>query len=70
MKSFWKDSRFHRFVRWGLGIHGAIHIAEFGANIYEAAWISAVLSLLAGGLMLAGATIDMAHHHGDDHGQG
>ena len=62
-----KSNAFHKFVRWGLGIHGVIHIAEFGANIYEAAWISAALSLLAGGLMLAGACIDMSHHsHGDD----
>jgi hypothetical protein len=36
------------------------------ANIYEQAWISASLSLLAGFLMITGATIDMTHHGGDD----
>tara|TARA_R100001163_G_scaffold19555_1_gene17173 strand:+ start:185 stop:400 length:216 start_codon:yes stop_codon:yes gene_type:complete len=53
---------FHAFVRWGLGIHGTIHIAETAANVYEGAWISAGLSLLAGFLMIAGACIDLSHH--------
>ena len=53
---------FHRLVRWGLGIHGFIHVAEMAANIYEGAWISAGLSFLSGGLMLAGAFIDWTHH--------
>ncbi len=46
-----------KIVRWGLGIHGVVHIAEVVANVYEGAWISAGLSLLSGGLMLAGALI-------------
>ena len=58
---------FHSFVRWGLGIHGAIHIAETAANIYEKAWISAGLSALAGFLMIAGACIDLSHHKESDH---
>ena len=57
---------FHLFVRWGLGAHGIIHLAEFAANIYERAWISAFLSLLAGFLMIAGACIDLTHHRSSD----
>lgn len=53
---------FHIFIRWGLGIHGSIHIVETIANVYEGAWISACLSLFAGFLMIAGACIDMTHH--------
>ena len=45
----------HKIIRWGLGIHGVVHIAEVVANVYEGAWISAGLSPLSGGLMLAGA---------------
>ena len=57
---------FHAFIRWGLGVHGVIHVAETFVNIYERAWISAGLSLLAGFLMLAGACIDYSHHREDD----
>tara|TARA_R100001591_G_scaffold112748_1_gene125399 strand:- start:25 stop:219 length:195 start_codon:yes stop_codon:yes gene_type:complete len=53
---------FHLFIRWGLGIHGIIHVAETAANIYESAWISAALSAFAGFLMIAGACIDLSHH--------
>ena len=53
---------FHRFIRWALGIHGAIHIIETLLNIYEGAWMSAWMSLLAGLLMIAGACIDSGHH--------
>lgn len=52
---------FNLFIRWGLGIHGIIHIAETAANIYESAWISAALSAFAGFLMIAGACIDLSH---------
>lgn len=52
---------FHKIIRWALGCHGLIHIAETAANMYEGAWISAVLSTMAGALMLAGATIHMDH---------
>ena len=57
---------FHAFVRWGLGLHGIIHLAETAANIYERAWISAFLSLLAGFLMIAGACVDLTHHRSSD----
>ena len=57
---------FHSFIRWGLGVHGIIHVAETFFNIYERAWISAGLSALAGFIMLAGACIDLSHHKGDD----
>ncbi len=57
---------FHKFIRWGLGIHGTIHVAETFVNIYEHAWISAGLSLFAGFLMLAGACIDLSHHKDED----
>lgn len=53
---------FHFIVRWGLGIHGAIHIFEFVLNILEQAWASAFFTLVAGSLMLAGAFIDFQHH--------
>ena len=53
---------FHSFIRWGLGVHGIIHVAETFVNVYERAWISAGLSLFAGFLMLAGACIDLSHH--------
>jgi len=49
-------------VRWGLGIHGAMHIIEFCLNLYEGAWISAIFTLLAGLLMICGALIDATHH--------
>ena len=56
---------FHKIVRWGLGIHGSIHIAETALNLYEGAYMSATLSLLAGFLMISGACIDMSHHKED-----
>ena len=58
-------SLFHRFIRWALGIHGSIHIVETLLNIYEQAYMSALLSLLAGLLMIAGACIDSGHHKGE-----
>ena len=60
---------FHAFIRWGLGVHGIIHVAETFVNIYERAWISAGLSLFAGFLMLAGACIDLSHHKEVDEGR-
>tara|TARA_A100001015_G_scaffold319967_1_gene444696 strand:+ start:159 stop:404 length:246 start_codon:yes stop_codon:yes gene_type:complete len=59
-------SLFHRFIRWALGIHGSIHIVETILNIYEQAYMSALLSLLAGLLMIAGACIDSDHHKNKD----
>jgi uncharacterized membrane protein len=53
---------FHSFVRWALGIHGSIHIIETFLNLYEKAYMSALLTLFAGSLMLAGAYIDSSHH--------
>ena len=53
---------FHKIIRWGLGIHGSVHVAETLLNIYEKAYMSAVMSLLAGALMIAGACIDLSHH--------
>ena len=57
-----KINLFHAFIRCGLGAHGTIHVVETFINIYEGAWISAAFSAFAGGLMLAGALIDMSHH--------
>lgn len=56
---------FHRFIRWALGIHGSIHIVETLLNVYEEAYMSALLSLLAGLLMIAGACIDSGNHKGE-----
>ena len=53
---------FHKCVRWGLGIHGSVHVVETFVNIYERAYISATLSFFAGLLMIAGALIDASHH--------
>ena len=53
---------FHKIIRWALGFHGAIHIFETLLNIYEGAWMSAWVSLVAGLLMIAGACIDSGHH--------
>lgn len=64
-----KKNLFHSFIRWGLGIHGVIHVAETAANVYEGAWISAGLSLFAAFLMLAGACIDLSHHKEADEGR-
>lgn len=54
---------FHKFIRWALGIHGSIHIIETGLNILEGAYYSAILSLFAGLIMIAGAYIDSSHHN-------
>ena len=59
---FLRSSHFHKLVRWGFGIHGAIHIVEFALNLYEGAWMSAIFTLLAGLLMICGALIDASHH--------
>ena len=56
---------FHKLVRWGLGLHGTIHIVETIVNIYEKAYMSAALSFLAGFLMITGACIDLSHHKED-----
>jgi len=54
--------KFHTCVRWGLGVHGSIHVGETFLNLYEQAYMSAALSLFAGLLMIAGALIDASHH--------
>lgn len=58
-------NKLHLLVRWGLGIHGIIHLAEFVLNIFEHAWASAFFTLLAAALMLSGALIDY-HHHAEE----
>lgn len=57
-----KSGLFHKIVRWGLGLHGSVHVIETLLNIYEGAYMSAVTSLFAGLLMIAGACIDSSHH--------
>ncbi len=57
---------FHKLVRWGLGIHGSIHVVETFLNIYEQAYMSAAVSLFAGALMIAGALIDYSHHKSEE----
>ena len=57
---------FHLFIRWGFAGHGAIHLVETAANLYEGAWISATLSAFAGFLMIGGACIDLTHDHDED----
>ena len=53
---------FHKLVRWGLGIHGSVHVIETVLNLYEQAYMSAAMSLFAGMLMISGACIDLSHH--------
>ena len=53
-----KRNLFHAFIRWGLGIHGAIHVVETAVNMYEQAWISAALSAFIAFIMIAGALIE------------
>jgi len=53
---------FHLIIRWGLGIHGTIHIVEFVLNLAE----HAGLLCIAGALMLSGALIDYQHHQGHE----
>ena len=60
-----KSHTFNRFIRWALGVHGSIHIVETLLNIYEQAYMSATLSLMAGLLMIAGACIDSGDHKGE-----
>ena len=53
---------FYAFVRWGLGIHGVIHLVEFVLNLLEGAWVSAIFTFVAAFLMISGAAIDNQHH--------
>ena len=59
-------SLFHKIVRWGLGIHGLIHLVEFVLNIFEQAWVSATFTFIAAFLMISGALIDYRHHIEED----
>jgi len=64
----WKllsTDRFHRVIRWALGIHGVIHFVEMCVNIYEHAWISALLTAISGSIMILGAILDLSHHQGE-----
>lgn len=49
-------------VKIGLGLHGAIHVAETFLNIYEGAYYSACLSLLSSVIMLLGAILNLEHN--------
>ena len=49
--------KWHTFIKWSLGLHGILHVAEAFLNIYEKAYYSACLSLLSSMLMLSGAFI-------------
>ena len=64
--AIFKHNLMHSFIRWGLGIHGSIHLFETAVNVYEGAWISAGLSALSSFLMLGGACIDITHHNKDE----
>ena len=56
-----------RIVQFSLGLHGILHIAEFGAALYEEAYIAASLAGFATLTMILGAILldpeDRAHHH-------
>ena len=55
----------HIIIRWGLGLHGTFHLLEFGMNLYEGAFISALLTFVSGALMLGGAFINYEQHKGE-----
>jgi hypothetical protein len=57
-----KNEKLHKAVRFLLGMHGVIHIVEMSANIYEGAFLSALLTAFSGSIMILGALIDMSHH--------
>ena len=58
---------FHAVIRWGLGIHGSIHLVEFILNLFEGAILSAFFTLISASLMLGGALIDASHHNTQTH---
>ena len=57
-----KSEKLHKVVRWLLGVHGIIHIAEMFVNLYEGAVLSALLTAFSGSIMILGALIDLSHH--------
>ena len=65
MKQIISSSFFHSVIRWGLGIHGIIHVVEFILNLWEGALLSALFTLISASIMLGGALIDLQHHKHD-----
>ena len=55
----------HRVVRWGLGLHGLFHILDFGINLIEGAWVSALFTFIGALFMFGGALI---HHKEGENG--
>ena len=37
-------------LRWGLRVHSLLHVLEFGAAIYEEAYITAVIAFFVGAI--------------------
>ena len=62
MLNIFKKELFHKFIRWSLGLHGVIHLAEFLVNILEGAYWSSLISLFGAFVMVMGAWIDFDHH--------
>ena len=52
----------HKVVRFLLGLHGSFHVVETVLNLYEGAYLSAVLTLFSSVIMILGAYIDYEHH--------
>ena len=61
-----KNEKLHLIVRWLLGLHGVFHFAEMCVNLYESAWLSALLTAFTGIIMILGALIDVSHHQGGE----
>lgn len=53
----------HKVVRLLLSLHGFFHVIETGLNLYEGAYLSALLTLFSSIVMLLGAYIDYDHHN-------
>ena len=67
MRTVISSSTIHAVIRWGLGIHGVLHLFEFVLNLFEGAVLSALLTLLSASLMIGGALIDASHHKIENH---
>ena len=56
-----------RIIQISLGLHGVLHIVEFGTAVYEGAPITATLAAFGTLTMILGAILlepeERAHHH-------
>jgi len=53
---------FINILRWGLRIHGLLHLLEFCSALYESAYITACLAFITGSIEVL-ASILLPHEH-------